>query len=134
MVPSKKAIKSSANSAVLAEQILQGMISGDEKPISSPTPTRLDPGPNIKNVKVPDSMVESILGFATKKEDLKDIERFDEAQKVENKISDLVKRLSDLLKEAKEVMSEVTSTGMIASNQKFVLGKKNEHRKTNKRN
>jgi hypothetical protein len=137
MIPSKKAIKSSANSAILAEQILQGMAKGDENPISSPPQTKFNPGPNLKNIKVPDSLVESIVGFATNKEEPKKLERFDEVAKVENKISDLVKRLSDLLKEAKQVMSEVTTVGVIASNQKSVLGKKaknNEPSKINKRN
>lgn len=137
MIPPKKAAKSSANSAVLAEQILQGMIRGDEKPISSPTQPKFNSGPNLKNIQVPDSLVESIVGFVTNKEEPKELERFDETAKVENKISDLVRRLSDLLKEAKEVMSEMTTVGMIAPNQKFVLGKKvnkNEPSKTNKRN
>ena len=136
MIPTKKTEKSSANSAVLAEQILQGMIRGDEKPVSSPSHAKFNSGPNLKNIQVPDSLVESIVGFVTNKEESKELERFDETAKVENKISDLVRRLGDLLKEAKEVMSEMTTVGMIASNQKFVLGRKvkNEPSKTNKRN
>lgn len=138
MMPDKKAIKNSANSALLAEQILQGIMGGDTK---SPTSqSSIKPiqefskkaisGPNLKNVKVSDNLVESIVNFATKKtsEIVIEEERVDEEELVQDRLSDLVKRLRDLLKEAKEFMSEMTTTGMIGvgpmkSNKKNKRGK-----------
>ena len=123
MMPDKRAIKDSAKSALLAEQILSGM-TGGEKP--SPTASFQKPSfsssPNLKNIKVPESFVESIMGFATKNDSEPVVEqRVDERQIAENKLSDIVKRLNDLLIEAREVISEVTTTGMLASG---VIGKK----------
>lgn len=118
MLPPKKATKINPNAALVAEQILQGMNPRDDKPKLSPVHSGRATNFNIKNVKVPESMVESILGFATGKEE-QPVERVDEAVVVENKISDLVKRLSSLLVEAKQVLAEMctgTTTGMLATN------------------
>lgn len=123
MMPNKKAIKDSAKSALLAEQIMSGMIDGDKpSPAASFEQPKFSPGPNLKNIKVPESFVESIVGFATKKEPEPVVEaRLDERQVAENKLSDIVKRLNDLLIEAREIISEVTTTGMLATG---VIGKK----------
>lgn len=128
MMPSKPAVKLSAKFADLSEQILHGMMTGESPTVETPIRSKSQ-GINIKNVKVPESMVESILGFATGKEPEPEVESIDEAVVIENKISDLVKRLNSLLVEAKQVLSEMcggmgTTTGMIGTNQKFVLGRK----------
>lgn len=117
MLPPKKATKINPNSALVAEQILQGMTSRDDKPKLSPVQSKPATNFNIKNVKVPESMVESILGFATgQKDDNLEQDSIDESVVIENKISDLVKRLNSLLVEAKEVLSEMcgTTTGSLA--------------------
>lgn len=133
-MPNGAAIKSSAKFANLSEQILQGMMTGEPTPTKTPTVTK-GQSLNIKNIKVPDSMVESIVGFATNKEEPSEVESIDEAVVVENKISDLVKRLNSLLVEAKQVLAEMcgTTTGMIGTNQKFVLGKKAPNKKIKKK-
>lgn len=134
MMPNGAAIKSSAKFANISEQILNGMMTGDSTPTKTPTVNK-GQSLNIKNIKVPDSMVESIVGFATNKEEPSEVERIDEAVVVENKISDLVKRLNSLLVEAKQVLAEMcgTTTGMIGTNQKFVLGKKTPGKKIKKK-
>lgn len=123
MMPNKKAIKDSAKSALLAEQIMSGMVGGDKPPTTTSfQQPKYSSGPNLKNIKVPESFVESIVGFATKKDPEPVVEdRLDERQVAENKLSDIVKRLNDLLIEAREIISEVTTTGMLATG---VMGKK----------
>lgn len=135
MMPSKNAVKNSARIADLSEQILHGMMTGESPKVETPIKSKSQ-GVSIKNVKVPESMVESILGFATGKEPKPEpeVDSIDEAVVIENKISDLVKRLNSLLVEAKQVLSEMcggmgTTTGMIGTNQKFVLGKKAKNKK-----
>lgn len=127
MLPPKKASKINPNSGSIAEQILQGMMTGDSKPQLSPgdlpsKATRL----NIKDIKVPDSIVESIINFATDKEDApeKKPEPVNEEVVIQNKMEDLIKRLSDLLKEAKQFVNEMTTTGMIGVGKVKPLGKK----------
>lgn len=123
-MPTNKATRASANSALLAEQILQGIMSGDAKPPVTKVPSnqlvqefskKVTSGPNLKNIKISDNLVESIVNFATKKapEPVVEEERVDEEELVQDRLSDLVKRLSDLLKEAREFMTEMTTTGMI---------------------
>lgn len=123
MMPNNKAIKASAKSALLAEQILQGIIGGDTKPPVDQSASKqlfedfsrkVQSGPNLKNVKISDSLVESIVNFATKKTPEPVIEqKVNEEELVQDRLSNLVKRLGDLLKEAKEFMAEMTTTGMI---------------------
>lgn len=122
MMPNNKATRASANSALLAEQIMKGIMGGDSKPpiTQSPQPIqefskKVTSGPNLKNINVPDNLVESIVNFATKKtpEPIVEKQRVDEEELVQDRLSDLVKRLSDLLKEAREFMTEMTTTGMI---------------------
>lgn len=110
-----------------------------------PKDSKPNNGLNIKDVVVPDSLVESVLNFNRKiphvEEVVEEVEpedqpRVDEAAIV-SKVSSLVSKLSSLLQEAKMVIAEMTSCGMIGTNQKFVLGKKakkNGPVKTNKRN
>ena len=125
MMPSKTSVRLCSKFADLSEQILGSMMTGEPTPTKTPT-VKSGQGLNIKNIKVPESMVESIVGFATNREVPSEVKSIDEAVVVENKISDLVKRLNSLLIEAKQVLSEMhgTTTGMIGTNQKFVLGKK----------
>lgn len=134
MMPNGAAIKSSAKFANISEQILNGMMTGEPTPTKTPIATK-GQSLNIKNIKVPDSIVESIVGFATNKEELPEVESIEEAVVVENKISDLVKRLNSLLIEAKQVLAEMcgTTTGMIGTNQKFVLGRKTPGKKNKKK-
>lgn len=90
---------------------------------------------DISHIEVPDQLVESVLKFATGKsknvvieqDEEPEIEEVNEEVVATNKLSDLVRRLSDLLKEAKEFLGEMTTTGMIGTNQKFVLGKKKKN-------
>ena len=123
-MPTNKATRASANSALLAEQILQGIMGGDTKPPVAQSPSnqlvqefskKVTSGPNLKNIKISDNLVESIVNFATKKtpEPIVEKQRVDEEELVQDRLSDLVKRLSDLLKEAREFMTEMTTTGMI---------------------
>jgi hypothetical protein len=124
MMPNNKATRASANSALLAEQIMQGIMGGDTKPPTTQSPStqtvqefsrKVTSGPNLKNIKISDNLVESIVNFATKKtpESIVEEERVDEEELVQDRLSDLVNRLTALLKEAKEFVTEMTTTGMI---------------------
>jgi hypothetical protein len=132
MLPIHRATKINPNSASVAEQILQGMISGDSKPqLSPPNISTKSTKYNIKDVKVPDSLVENILNFATKKEEqpIEEPEQLNEEVIVQNKMEDLVKRLSDLLREAKTFISEMNSTGMLGTNMAKPCGETNKPKK-----
>jgi|TARA_S200002703_G_C3614918_1_gene188813 hypothetical protein len=77
----------------------------------------------LKAVVVPDAYVNKLLGFAEalnesadpnrKEQLLAEAESIDEAQLLKERVESLVERLRDLIIEAKEVVSELTSTGMI---------------------
>lgn len=84
----------------------------------------------IKHVDVPDTLIESITAFA-RKEPLSQITEEVEVEQEEvetlneevvvQKAQTLVKKLSELLQEAKVVIEEMTTCGMIGTNQKFTL-------------
>lgn len=102
---------------------------------------------DIKDIKVPDQLVENIISFATKTPAKKVIEKTEvsepiveeklsEVEILEERMTSLIAQLTSLLKEAKEVMNEMTTVGTIGTNQKFTLKKKAKDglNKTNKRN
>lgn len=102
-------------------------------------------GPDITNIKVPDSLVESILAFNNVKspeeeqrEELTQPEIVSESiEEKETKLNTLVGKLSSLLKEAKVLLDEMTTSGMIGTNMKANLlkdKKKNGLVKSNKGN
>jgi hypothetical protein len=120
----------------IAEQILQGMSGG--KAIKSSTQANRDDG--IKSIKITDSIAESFIRSIVP-EDKPTVTPepiVEDAVSIsETKISNLISKLNSLLQEAKTVITELTTVGMIGTNQKFVLNKKktkNEPNKTNKRN
>jgi hypothetical protein len=142
----------------LVEDIFKEM-TAPKKEVKPGTTVSMAPTPDLNEITVPDSLVESLLNFASHKREIKPRELDAVAKQViedqvqakeaeakeeeineevvaENKLSDLVTRLSDLLKEAKQVINEMTTAGMIGTNQKFVLGKKKKNglTKSNKRN
>lgn len=104
--------------------------------------------PDISKVNVPNDfrakLIESSLSKTKKKvvepTVVVEEEKIDEETKIlqlEEKIGNLISSLTSLLKEAKEVINEVTTVGMIGTNNKFTFkgkGKKNEPSKPNSRN
>jgi hypothetical protein len=131
MEPSKKSTAKAISAFEAADQILSNMMSGKE----NLPPKKATKIVDISDVKVPDSLVESIMGFV---EDTKNSEpqvqeeasELNEEVILESKVNDLVTRLSSLLKEARVVLEEMTSAGMIGTNQKFVLNKKKKNGST----
>ena len=103
---------------------------------------RLVPDDGLKDVVVPDAFVNQVVGFSEalnetsdpdKKQDLMpEFEPITEATILKDRLEALVESLKSLLKEAKDVMEEMTTTGMIGVNLAPV--KKNGSRKRNKRN
>ncbi len=81
------------------------------------------PVPNVKDVEVPDAFLASIVEFANlanksdveedAEEEVTQVEEIDEQAVVENKVQDLVTRLATLIKEARGVIEEMTTAGMI---------------------
>jgi len=135
--PSKSVLKSS-------EDIFAKMMAGDspaprKQTLAPREPTQTATSLDIRNVKVSDSFVGSIIESAfsvpkIEKEEPEE-EQINESE-VKEKLSDLVKRLAALVSEAKTVIQEMTTCGMIGTNQKFLLldkKKKNGPSKTNKR-
>lgn len=96
----------------------------------------------LKAVVVPDAFVNQIVGFNgalnessdpdKKQEMMPEFEPITEATILKERLESLVENLKTLLREAKEVMEEMTTTGMIGVNLAPV--KKNGSRKRNKRN
>ena len=96
----------------------------------------------LKAVVVPNEFVNQIVGFNSalkessdpdkKQEMMPDFEPITEATILKERLESLVENLKTLLKEAKEVMEEMTTTGMIGVNMAPV--KKNGSHKRNKRN
>ena len=96
----------------------------------------------LKAVVVPNEFVNQIVGFSSalkessdpdkKQEMMPDFEPITEATILKERLESLVENLKTLLREAKEVMEEMTTTGMIGVNLAPV--KKNGSRKRNKRN
>lgn len=130
---------------------LEDILSGGQKPAEEPRKNNVQNFLESKNVskmddiskvKVPNSFIDMVLGNKPKLVESKvvevedDVEDLDEARILEEKINSLVSRLASLLKEAKEVMAEMTTVGMIGTNQKFSLKKKKKNgpAKTNSRN
>ena len=96
----------------------------------------------LKNVVVPNAFVNQIVGFndalneasdpVKKQEMMPDFEPITESTILKERLETLVESLKQLLKEARNVMEEMTTTGMIGVNLAPV--KKNGSRKRNKRN
>lgn len=138
-LPKSSALRSSEDifSKMLAES------KGQSRPEAPPlnTPMMKARTPDIQNVKLPDSMVNSIIESAFNvskpieevQEEPEEIQ-INESQ-ARQKLNDLVLKLADLIKEAKTVLHEMTTTGMLGTNQKFLLldKKKNGSNKSNKR-
>ena len=80
----------------------------------------------LKAVIVPDAFVDQIVGFNgalnessdpdKKQEMMPDFEPITEATILKERLESLVENLKTLLREAKEVMEEMTTTGMIGVN------------------
>jgi hypothetical protein len=96
----------------------------------------------LKAVVVPNEFVNQIVGFNSalkessdpdkKQEMMPDFEPITEATILKERLESLVENLKTLLREAKEVMEEMTTTGMIGVNLAPI--KKNGSRKRNTRN
>lgn len=96
----------------------------------------------LKAVVVPNEFVNQVVGFNTalnessdpdkKQELMPEFKPINEAAVLKERLESLVESLKSLLREAKEVMEEMTTTGMIGVNLAPV--KKNGPRKRNKRN
>jgi len=96
----------------------------------------------LKAVIVPDSFVDQVVGFNgalnessdpdKKMRMMPEFEPITETTILKERLETLVESLKNLLKEAKEVMEEMTTTGMIGVN--LATPKKNGSRKRNKRN
>lgn len=91
-------------------------------------------GDTISKVKLSENDVASVLesvvpGYKPiqkkiKKTEVEQPTKVQEEVSPEDKIRDLIIKLTTLLGEAKVVIAEMTTTGMIGTNQKFVLGQK----------
>jgi hypothetical protein len=122
----------------LSESILAG--TPPVKAVVAKTDPIIDDG--LKDVVVPNTFVDQVVGFNTalnessdpdkKQEMMPEFEPITEATILKERLESLVENLKTLLKEAKEVMEEMTTTGMIGVNMAPV--KKNGSHKRNKRN
>jgi len=100
----------------------------------------LDDG--LKAVVVPNEFVNQIVGFNSalnessdpdkKQEMMPEFQPITEATILKERLESLVENLKTLLREAKQVIEEMTTTGMIGVN--LAPKNKNESRKRNKRN
>jgi len=95
---------------------------GGESPIreSRKDPMVSDFVPDVSNTKVTDDYIDQILegtmGVASKKKQSQPAKQVKKQPVTEARITDIIQKLSSLLTEAKEVLSEMTTTGMIGTN------------------
>lgn len=100
------------------------------------TESKIDDG--IKDVVVPDSFVDSILSFSNAlnesssqkaEQEPKPQVKVDEAEVIRKKVDSIVERLKSILAEAREVLTELTSTGMIGcgTQKKLMMRKDQEY-------
>lgn len=124
-----------------SQRILAGMMGGGQKPTApSPAPMSKMPAPDVRNIKVSEDQVAKIIAesFGSKPEVQEEPEVTNEsADEKVTKLNDLVQKLAKLVVEAKGIIQEMTTCGMLGTNQKFVLNdkkkKKNATSKLSKR-
>ena len=101
----------------LSESILS-----QTKPAKEVVPVGADPivDDGLKAVVVPDAFVENVVNFAgrlnegeTASYEEKPVQYLNEAKVAEEKVISLVERLKSLIIEARQVMEEMTTVGMI---------------------
>ena len=105
----------------IAESILAG------PPVEeAPTPKNTIVDDGLKAVKVPDSYMDAILGFAgSLKETTKtvpEVEKIDEAAILREKRRVLVNKLKGILKEARDLMQEMTTVGSLGTGVQKSMG------------
>jgi len=128
MMPNREQIRSSAKAANAAEDILKNLLGGKDS--NTPQlPSMSKPlSDNLSRIKVPDSLVESITGIKPTEP-----KKVINEETVKARVEDLVTRLSSLLKEAKSVLEEMTTTGMIGVGKVPVLGQSAKFSKKKKK-
>jgi hypothetical protein len=120
----------------------EGILAVPPPVVEAPVKTTPVVDDGLKDVIVPNAYIEQVVGFNTalnessdpeKKQDLMpEFEPITEGTVLKERLETLVESLKELLKEARNVMEEMTTTGMIGINMAPV--KKNGSRKRNKRN
>lgn len=105
----------------IAESILAG------PPVEeAPTPKNTIVDDGLKAVKVPDSYMDAILGFAgSLKETTKtvpEVEKIDEAAILRERRRVLVNKLKGILKEARDLMQEMTTVGSLGTGVQKSMG------------
>jgi hypothetical protein len=120
----------------------EGILAVPPPVVEAPVKTTPVVDDSLKDVIVPNAYIEQVVGFNTalnessdpeKKQDLMpEFEPITEGTVLKERLETLVESLKELLKEARNVMEEMTTTGMIGINMAPV--KKNGSRKRNKRN
>jgi len=115
----------------ITENILSNSQPAKEVVVRNP---ELDDG--LKAVKVPDAFVENIIGFSGRLNEgetvsykEKPVQYLNEAKLAEERIVSLVERLKSLIVEAREVMQEMTSVGMLGVGPQTNLLKKKKRKK-----
>ena len=109
----------------IAESILAG------PPIEEvPTPKNTIVDDGLKAVKVPDSYMDAILGFAgslketTKAKTVPEVKKIDEAAILRERRRVLVSKLKGILKEAKDLMQEINTVGGLGAGTQKSMGMK----------
>mgnify|MGYP003675123713 FL=1 len=105
----------------IAESILAG------PPVEeAPTPKNTIVDDGLKAVKVPDSYVDAILGFAGSlketTETVPEVEKIDEAAILRERRRVLVTKLKGILKEARDLMQEMTTVGSLGTGVQKSMG------------
>jgi len=110
---------STKNLLALSEAILN-----QTKPVEEVSPVGVDPivDDGLKNIEVPDAFVENVLNFSgrlnegdTTTFEEKPVQYLNEAKMTEERVLSLVEKLQALIKEARDVMTEMTTTGMLGA-------------------
>ena len=126
--------KSFKDLQAISSAILEGNFEKKKAPTAPMVETPTGRMPDIRNIEITADDMGTLLETTTKPNLSED--RVTEVKVIEERMTNLITQLKTLLGEAKQVLSEVTTVGMIGVNNKFSLhkGKKNEPRKVNKGN
>ena len=126
--------KDKIKDSVKAFQALDAIF-GDikKKPVLESAPQQPNsPNIDIRGVELSDSLVESILEFKNPNHKPKPVVKKEIKKVIEtdskDRLQDLIGKLTTLLQEAKQVIAEMTTAGMIGTNQKFTLGQKKKNK------
>ena len=129
-------MSSNADLVAATEDIFGSMNAPDKTGMPTGATAKAVPMNEIKGIQLSDSLVDQLVDFGARVNEgktsttpkrrrpapvVEEIASLTNEEVLLEKVDTLIQRLSSLLKEAKETIVEMTSAGMIGTNQKFAI-------------